>query len=291
MRGRRRRWLVLALIASACVSAGCSARSAHARASIAGTITYLTLPSAAIQGPLSFAVYAPAGYATSGERYPVVYFLHGLPAGPTAYRSRIMFMARHLESIGAQAIAVVAQTARPGDTDPEYFDWGAGRNWQTALSVELPRYVDAHYRTIAARQGRAIVGISAGGYGATITGLLNPEEYSVIESWSGYFVARNIRGDAALDLGEDSQNLRGSAYAVVSALRGVFARLPTFFGFYVGRGDTLFYASNRTYDAVLRLLDVPHTFAVYPGKHNEALWNAHADAWLRLAVGHLAAAK
>jgi S-formylglutathione hydrolase FrmB len=192
--------------------------------------------------------------------------------------------------MGSPAIAVVPQAARAADADPEYYDWGSGRDWQTAISAELPRYVDAHYRTIADRRGRAIVGISAGGYGAVIIGLHHPEEYSVIESWSGYFVARNLKGDAALDLGADSRNLRGSAYAVVSALHGIFARLPTYFAFYVGRSDPLFYTPNRTYDAVLRLLAVPHTFAVYPGGHNEALWSAHADAWLGLALEHLAPA-
>jgi S-formylglutathione hydrolase FrmB len=263
---------------------------AHAQAPPAGTISYVSVASPALRGRLSFAVYTPPGYAVSAERYPVVYFLHGLPAGPDAYRSRIAFVARHFEEIGAEAIAVVPQGARPGDVDPEYYDWGPGRNWQTAISAELPRYVDAHYRTIAGRGGRAIVGISAGGYGAVIIGLHHPEEYSVIEAWSGYFVARNLRGDAALDLGSDSRNVTGSAYAVVSALHGVFARLPTYLAFYVGRSDPLFYTPNRTYDEVLRLLGVPHTFAVYPGTHNDVLFNAHADAWLRSALDHLAPA-
>jgi S-formylglutathione hydrolase FrmB len=279
------------LLVLAFVSGIGGAQVAHAKPTATGTIGFLSLPSTALHGRLAFAVYTPPGYATSGERYPVVYFLHGLPAGPDAYRSRIAFVARHLERIDAQAIAVVPQGARPGDADPEYYNWGPGRNWETAISVELPRYIDAHYRTIADRRGRAIAGISAGGYGAAIIGLHHPEEYSVIEAWSGYFVARNLKGDAALDLGSDSRNVQGSAYAIVSALHGVFTRLPTTFAFYVGRSDSLFYPPNRVFDEVLRLLAVPHTFAVYPGTHSDVLWSAHADDWLRLALAHLARAQ
>jgi S-formylglutathione hydrolase FrmB len=43
----------------------------------------------------------------------------------------------------------------------EYLDWGTGRNWETAIAHELPRYVDARYRTIRDRRGRAFVGLSA----------------------------------------------------------------------------------------------------------------------------------
>lgn len=277
------------LLLFACLG-GAGGLTARAQPPTAGTIAYLSLSSSALHGRLPFAVYTPPGYTDSGKRYPVVYFLHGLPARPDAYRSRIAFLARHLEQIGAQAIAVVPQGARPGDVDPEYYDWGPGRDWETAISIELPRYIDTHYRTIADRRGRAIVGISAGGYGAAIIGLHHPEEYSVIESWSGYFVARNLRGDAALELGSDSRNVRGSAYAVVSALHDVFARLPTYLAFYVGSSDSLFYTPNHAFDEVLRLLAVPHVFAVYPGAHNDALWNAHADAWLQRALAHLAPA-
>src|SRR5207253_5090865 len=50
-------------------------------------------------------------------------------------------------------------------SDLEYLDWGPGRNWETAIARELPAYVDAHYRTVPGRAGRALIGVSAGGYG------------------------------------------------------------------------------------------------------------------------------
>src|SRR5690242_16596392 len=45
----------------------------------------ITCKSPALAGTLPALVFLPAGYSGHGARYPVVYFLHGLPAGPTSY--------------------------------------------------------------------------------------------------------------------------------------------------------------------------------------------------------------
>jgi enterochelin esterase-like enzyme len=74
----------------------------------------------------------------------------------------------------------------------------------------------------------------------------------------------------------------------VSQLRAAFSRRSTFFGFYVGAGDTRFRAENEKLDRELRTARVPHVFRVYPGGHDNTVWTAHATAWLRLALAHLA---
>ena len=148
------------------------------------------MPSKALRGKLSFEVYLPPGYAGSGKRYPAIYFLHGLPASPYTFRGMTAFEAA-LDKTGGRAILVLPQGARDGDSDPEYLDWGTGRNWETAIGKELPRYVDRHFRTIANRRGRALVGLSAGGYGAVLLALHHLGDYSVMESWSGYFHSTN----------------------------------------------------------------------------------------------------
>jgi S-formylglutathione hydrolase FrmB len=47
-------------------------------------------------------------------------------------------------------------------------------------------YVDAHFRTVAARAGRAVGGMSSGGYGALNLGLRDQDVYSVILSEMPY---------------------------------------------------------------------------------------------------------
>lgn len=252
-----------------------------------GTTLDESLPSRALGTPLHFAVYLPPGYATSGLRYPVVYFLHGLPADDRAYRG-IGFLARALDALGGKAILVAPQGARPGDTDPEYLDRGPGRSWETALSDELTRAVDSRFRTIRSRAGRAIVGLSAGGYGAMHIGLSHLRDYSAVESWSGYFRPTNPAGTNVIDLGSDGENARADSHRQATRNRALLRVLPTLVAFYVGRDDGRFLAENRLLNRDLTQLGVPHVFRIYPGGHSQGLWAAHAREWLGLALRQLA---
>lgn len=270
--------LVCALAALAVASA--------AQPSSAGRVVYTSFRSRALGGTLHTAVYLPPGYATGRRRYPVVYFLHGLPAGATAYRG-IRPLTKALEARSLKAILVAPEGARAGDTDPEYLDHGPGRNWETALAEELPQVVDARFRTIASRRGRALVGLSAGGYGAMLIALHDLGTYAAIESWSGYFHPTDPSGLHALDLGSPARNAHASADAVVPRLRAVLARRPTFIGFYVGDADARFLAENRRLHRELVAHKIPHVFHVYGGGHTQRLWSDHAEDWLARALAHL----
>ena len=256
----------------------------------AGHVVEVGFRSVAISGKLRLAVYLPPGYDHSGLRYPVVYFLHGLPARATAYRG-IDFLRQALDQSGRRALVVAPQGARPGDTDPEYLDWGPGRWWETAIAQEVPEYVDAHFRTIRDRRARAIVGLSAGGYGAVLVALHHLGRFSVVESWSGYFHPTNPQGTQALDLGSGARNARASAHTFVTSLRRAFAMRPTFFAFYVGRGDDRFRDENELLHRELAAAGVPHVFHVYPGGHQQSVWTVHARRWLELALDHLVKAR
>ena len=244
--------------------------------------------SGALDATLHLLVVLPPGYDTSGLRYPVVYFLHGLPAGPTAYRS-VAWVASAVQQTGRQAIVVIPQGTRTQNGDPEYHDWGPGRNWETALAVELPRWIDRSYRTIADRTGRAVIGLSAGGYGAAILDAHHPGEYAVVESWSGYFRPTDPTGEKTLDVGSDADNAYASVFDQIPRLQTAFARAPTFFAFYVGRSDPTFVSDNVQLDRQLTAAHLHHVFDLYPGGHDSALWQAHAVRWLGMALDHLAA--
>jgi enterochelin esterase-like enzyme len=241
--------------------------------------------SAALEGTLHFEVYLPPDYATTTHRYPVVYFLHGLPSGATAYQA-FGFVEHALDQVGRQAILVVPQGARWNEPDPEYVDRQPGDEWETAIADELPVIVDSLYRTIPTRAGRAIVGLSAGGFGAMHLGLAHLNTFSVIESWSGYFHPTDPTGTKALDLGP-----KNDVHQQLLATRAKILRLHTMISFYVGDVDSRFLAENRQLNLELSDAHVPHVFRVYPGGHEQRLWQSHAPAWLSLALAHLAPAK
>jgi enterochelin esterase-like enzyme len=261
------------------VLAGPTASQATA---LRGSVSYASFRSTALGGTVHYAVYLPPDYVLTPERYPVVYFLHGLPAGSDAYKA-IGSVAQALEQDGDRAIVIGVQGARDGDTDPEYLDHGPGRNWETAVTKELVSVVDARYRTIASRAGRAIVGISAGGYGAMLIALHHPGLYSAVESWSGYFHATTPDGTASLELGSAAADARADAREQLAAMRAL-VRAHTYVAFYVGTQDTLFRAENVQFHATLQKAGIKHVFALYSGGHNWTLWNAHAAAWLHAAL-------
>jgi enterochelin esterase-like enzyme len=270
----RRTWLVCVVVLVAVVGA---TRVREGSAALREVDQHIH--SVALRGDLQAIVWLPDGYETSRARYPVVYFLHGLPADAKSFRG-VGWLEEALDRVGEPAILVAPEGARAGDSDPEYLDRGPGRNWESFVTRELPRAVDARYRTIRSRAGRALVGVSAGGYGASILGVRHRDTFSVIESWSGYFHPTDPSGRVALPLGPGT-----NVHAYVRALRDDPRR--TFFGFYVGSGDSRFRAENVQLDAELTAASVPHVFALYPGGHASSLWSAHAVSWLGLALAHL----
>jgi enterochelin esterase-like enzyme len=246
----------------------------------------LSCPSPSLAGGLPAKVYLPANYSRA-HRYRVIYFLHGLPAGPTAYTLND-FVADAVAAGPHQAIVVAPQGARSENNDREYLDESLTENWPRAIATDLTRCTDRHYSTIANRSGRALVGLSAGGYGAYNIGLRNLATFGAVESWSGYFEATDPSGWHVLNLGSPQANA-AARVPRDQTLRANLAKHPTFLGFYVGRQDARFIADNIAYSNALNAVHIPHLFRVYPGGHSGGLWSSQATAWLGYALSALAA--
>jgi S-formylglutathione hydrolase FrmB len=238
-------------------------------------------------GSLGYEVYLPDGYDTSSLRYPVVYFLHGLPAGSKAFQL-FGWLDRAIDHTASPAILVVPQAASGSNTDPEYL----GR-WETAIAGDVPRAVDARYRTIASRAGRAIIGVSAGGYGAMHLALAHLSEFAAVESWSGYFHPTDPTGAFSLDLGSAAKNAAANVHRQFTKIEARLDALPLYIAFYIGRQDQTgsFVAENEQLNHELSAAGVAHVFRLYPGGHQQSLWSAEATQWLNLALNHLAPAR
>jgi diacylglycerol O-acyltransferase / trehalose O-mycolyltransferase len=129
-------------------------------------------------------VLLPAGYRQdSGQRYPVLYLLHGASSD---YRSWTRY--GDAEAITARAPLIVVMP--DGGADGWYTNWYIGDRsvqprWETYHVGELVPWVDATYRTIAARRGRAVAGLSMGGYGALSYAARHPGTFVAAASFSG----------------------------------------------------------------------------------------------------------
>lgn len=270
---------------AALAAAGVVVAAAAQGGSAPGRSLLIACPAPALGGTLPAEVYLPAGYAAKGRRYPVVYFLHGLPASPQSFTQNA-FIAAALVRAHQRAIVVAPQGARTSDSDREYLDWSASEDWPLAISDQLTACVDSRFHTVAGRSGRALIGLSAGGYGAFNIGLRNLRNFGAVESWSGYFVATDPSGDQVLKLGSAGEQ-RAAAVLQGAALAKQLGRWPSLVAFYVGHADDRFADMNTAFDASLRASHIAHVFRSYPGGHSYSLWQSQAPAWLTMALTYL----
>ena len=146
-----------------------------------GTALQIEVPSAALGGrSQQVDVYLPPGYASHPRRrYPVLYLLHGFPGRPGAFLSTVkegvnedVLVALHR----MQPLILVMPYGSTGTfTDKE---WANGvrpkEAWETFVARVVVHAVDARFRTIRRGAGRAIGGLSEGGYGAINIALHHP---------------------------------------------------------------------------------------------------------------------
>jgi enterochelin esterase-like enzyme len=138
-------------------------------------------------------VYLPPGYrsrAERGRRYPVVYLLHGYPGGPMdwfrAAQVRLTMDALLADRL-VQPMILVAPDASGGWLhDSEMLNQVGGPQVESYLVGTVVHTVDRRFRTITDRAGRAVGGMSSGGYGALNLGLRHQDVFSVILSLMPY---------------------------------------------------------------------------------------------------------
>lgn len=241
----------------------------------AAVVEHHVVPSAHYAGGVPVSVLLPAGYAASEGRHAVLYLLHGSEddAGTWLAKTRVE------DKVGDLVVVMPDAMGRSF-----YLDSPGKGAWQSFFVDELLPWVDARYRTVAAREGRCVAGNSMGGYGALRLGWVAPERFAAVASMSGAVswgedaawrdhgwvsrVARDLYGDEARE-----------AYAR-DALRPLLrARVGE--GGYdgpalyldVGRGDFL-RDDNRAFHAELEAMGVPHAWAEAPGGHDWRYWDA-----------------
>ena len=261
---------------------------------VAGTASRFYLASPALGGrrqPID--VYLPPGYARHpNRRYPVFYLLHGVPGRPGAFLATVRMGVVQDELVALHrarpAILVMPFGSTGSFTDKEWVNGiGKGAGWETFVARDLVHAIDRRYRTIAAQAGRAIGGLSEGGYGAINIAIHHPREFKVVESWSGYEQADPIRtifgtNPALLTANSPASTIASAAPALRSG--------HVLFWFYTGTEDTHFRTQNELFAQQLQALHIRHRFFVVRGGHNWALWRGNAArAYLAFSRGLRAA--
>ncbi len=125
-------------------------------------------------------VFLPPGYdANRTRRYPVVYALHGYSIGAEQW-SKEIHVPQTIEGAfaqGAQEMIVVLPDSKTVHNGSMYSSSVTVGDFERYISHDLVAYIDAHYRTIANRTSRGLVGHSMGGYGASRIGMKHSDVF------------------------------------------------------------------------------------------------------------------
>ena len=137
-------------------------------------------------------VYTPPGYATSGQRYPVLYLLHGAGDNDQSWlmAGRANFIFDNLIASGKAKPMIVVMPAghTPGAAPVGTVSQPGPDAFARDLLTDVMPYVEKNYRTLTERNNRAIAGLSMGGQQTLNVGLTNLDKFSQIGVFSsGWF--------------------------------------------------------------------------------------------------------
>lgn len=256
----------------------------------AGRVECSSVKSKYVPGPMAYCAVLPPSYDSQPARkFPVLYFLHGLGGDQT-----------FLVTSGGWNLITDAQESKqisefvvitPQADSSFYINSKDGRvRYDDFFVRDFIPQMEKHFRLLGTRAGRAIGGVSMGGYGALRFAFKYPQ----------MFVAVMAHMPALLE-----QLPQGSSQAGLTSYLGpafgrpldetywkanspfVFARTGSLTGLKIyfdcgDQDDFGFDAGTRALDKLLTARHIPHTEHIYPGHHSWQFVAAHLEDSLKV---------
>ena len=237
------------------------------------------------------AIMLPSSYAvSSGRRYPVIYFLDG----HSGNGKRLLYdfykddLLKQSDKFNVIMVAV-------GSFKTWYFDSPVNPEvkWQQFLIKELIPFVDAKYRSVAKRKGRAITGMSMGGHGSFYTAFRHPEVFIAAGSTSGGVDFRPWpdNWDIAAVLGKKSEHEKNWDDNVVVNNINALPKTKMAIYFDCGLQYCCFLGVNEALDQKLTSNSIAHTYVESGGAHTEDYWGRSFPKHVEFFSKYLATGK
>lgn len=220
-------------------------------------------------------IYTPAGYETSKEKYPVLYLLHGMGGDEEAWIA-LGRTSQILDNLIAQGKAKpmivvmtngnVAQEAAPGESNLGYvkpsmqMDHTMDGKFEETFP-DVIKFIESNYRVKAEKSGRAIAGLSMGGYHSLHISRFYPNTFDYV----GLFSAAIMSNDKATS--EVYKNFDST----------LDAQMKNGYKLYwigIGKADFL-YKANEEYRAKLDKKGMKYTYVETEGGHTWTNWRVY----------------
>lgn len=240
-----------------------------------GTVSKVWYDSPSLGMKRRMTVYTPAGYESSSKRYPVLYLLHGMGGDEEAW-SDLGRSAQILDNLIAQGKAEpmivvmpngnASQEAAPGETHygltvptaqlPKTMDG----TFETSFP-EIVDFVDKTYRTKAEKSGRAIAGLSMGGFHSCHISKQYPDMFDYVGLFSA--AVRPLSNPES----PIYQDMEGK-------LKTQFDKKPKLYWIAIGDKDFL-YQINQDYRKILDSNGYPYEYFETPDGHIWKNWRIY----------------
>jgi S-formylglutathione hydrolase FrmB len=250
-------------------------------------------PSKILGHPVPYCVILPPSYDSQPpQRYPVLYFLHGLGGSSQSFVDSGGLNA--VEDLWQQKQVKEFLIATPDAGRSFYVNSRDGRvRYEDFFIREFIPYIESHYRIRAGRRDRGISGVSMGGYGALRFAFRYPDLFGSVSAHSAALVEKSpIAGmSGAQEMG--ISRFLGSAFGVpfdpaywqrenpFTIVRNSPRPASLQIYFDCGTDDNYgFNAGAQAFHDLLVARKIPHEFHLYPGAHDWAYFAAHLPASL-----------
>jgi enterochelin esterase-like enzyme len=258
-----------------------------------GELIVETLRSRVLGMALPVQVYLPPCYNPTNYTYPTLYLMQGSSYAIGHWQQLcIVGIASALMDNGVtnntssvtkkMAPFIIVMPASDLSSDNSRFinSMRGDGSWDEFVIEELVPFIDNKYSTQTNRDGRAIGGISRGGYWSLEIAFVHPDTFSIV-------------GGHSPSISPDKLATVPANFTMLNAAKSVADVKTLRIWLDAGSND---WAREGASDlsAALRGAGVPHEFNTFVGAHADTLWAAHisdylnfyARDWLRLPRNH-----
>ena len=245
-----------------------------------GTVSKVWYHSPSLDMDRRLTVYTPAGYESSGKRYPVFYLLHGMGGDENAW-SELGRATQILDNMIADGkvepmIVVMTNGNAAMEAAPGESSWGftqpttqLPKTMDGAFEVSFPEivnFIDKTYRTKKDKHHRAIAGLSMGGFHSHHISKQNPDMFDYVGLFSAAIMPS---GNTDAEIYKD--------YDKKLAMQ--FAKKPALYWIGIGEDDFL-YKANEELRKKLDEKGYPYTYFETPQGHIWKNWRIYLTEFL-----------
>ena len=227
-------------------------------------------------------IYTPPGYESGKKQFPVLYLLHGMGGDEEAWMTlgRASQILDNLIATGKAAPMIVvmpngnvAQEAAPGESSKGFYkpNFNLPHTMDGQMEetfIDIVNFIDNNYRTIKNKSGRAIAGLSMGGFHSLHISRYYPNTFDYIGLFSGA-IKPNERNQSKVYANIEStlQKQKNNGYKL----------------YWIGIGkDDFLYKANTEYRSELDRIGMKYTYRESEGGHTWRNWRIYLSEFAPL---------